>query len=160
MKKIFFTLFISSYLLNLNAQNVQKFYHDNGNIEVIIKSEDGSLSGEVYYEYFYETGELRKTAHNLNNKLEGEVREYYINGNISQIQNYIYGIPNGLWQSNYDNGNIQMKGLMREGLKNGEWSVYHSNGFVAVIGVYKRGKPIGEWRVYDDNGKLVNTESF
>lgn len=71
------------------------------------------------------------------------------------------GRRQGLWQDFYPEGNLLAIGNYVNGVKVGEWKYYHQNDTLEQIGSYdKNGYSTGKWFWYFDNGKIRRIENF
>lgn len=122
---------------------------------------DGILNGpKTWYSY---DGKVVLEENYKNNKIEGEQKAYYENGNIKSIVDYKNGRivriealaqdgtvlhksdlskGTGLWKYFWENGNILEEGSYKNWRKDGKWVKYRENGEVDVTTIYKNGKLI------------------
>ena len=122
---------------------------------------DGVLNGPKTW-YSYE-GNVVLEENYKNNKIEGEQKAYYENGNIKSIVDYKNGIivkiaayaqdgtvlhesdlskGTGLWKYFWENGNILEEGNYKNWKKDGKWVKYRENGEIDVTSIYKNGRLI------------------
>ena len=139
---------------------VQREYYESGKLKSEVFVNAGKKEGEYkdYYDYDYDKSyydydksyydndndnELSKDSINsseqlfrignyIDDKLQGECREYYVNGELSVICNYI-------------NHKLQ-----------GEYKSYYDNRELLEICNYINDKKEGEYKSYYENGKLLN----
>ena len=73
-------------------------------------------------------------------------------------------IKNGIWDGEiveyYENGQLSRKTNYKDGKKEGESLWYYANGQLWIKSNFKDGKPEGEHLEYDKNGKLKITEIY
>ncbi len=122
---------------------------------------DGILNGpKTWYSY---DGKVVLEENYKNDKIEGEQKAYYENGNIKSIVDYKNGRivkiealaqdgtvlhksdlskGTGLWKYFWENGNILEEGSYKNWKKDGKWVKYRENGEVDVTTIYKNGKLI------------------
>lgn len=122
---------------------------------------DGILNGpKTWYSY---DGKVVLEENYKNNKIEGEQKAYYENGNIKSIVDYKNGRivriealaqdgtilhksdlskGTGLWKYFWENGNVLEEGSYKNWRKDGKWVKYRENGEVDVTTIYKNGKLI------------------
>ena len=110
----FFMLLISLSDLAKSQEKVTLYY--NSNWEVTKKEKA---------KYF------REAVFDLNTfKLDGEVKDYSINGSLIMSGNYNTDKRNGEFTFNYDNGVPKSKGYYKENTRIGNWEYFYENGKV------------------------------
>lgn len=122
---------------------------------------DGILNGpKTWYSY---DDKVVLEENYKNDKIEGEQKAYYENGNIKSIVDYKNGRiikiealaqdgtvlhksdlskGTGLWKYFWENGNVLEEGSYKNWKKDGKWVKYRENGEVDVTTIYKNGKLI------------------
>ena len=60
--------------------NLQKSYHDNGNLAFEIPMKNGAINGEV--KIYYENGKIKESVSVKNGKREGVARKYSETGKV------------------------------------------------------------------------------
>ncbi len=120
---------------------------------------DGILNGhKTWYSY---DGKVVLEETYKNNKIDGEQKAYYGNGNIKSVVDYKNGIivkiaayakdgtllhqsdlskGSGLWKYYWENGNVLEEGNYKNWKKDGKWVKYRENGEVDVTTIYKNGR--------------------
>ena len=177
--KIKETTFYQDGILNGNSY----MFHKNGKRYVNANYVNDSLSGK--YEYFNNKGALVKRKYfdngevfgfsksyfNVGEKLleykipyekgeiEGEVLEYYANGDVYAKTNYVAGVKNGLETIYHYNKNISSEINYVKGEVSGSYKSFHSNGKPNEIGQSLEGNYIGAWKSFYSDGTL-ESESF
>lgn len=157
-----------------------------GNLVATVSFNDQNLkSGPAKQYYWSDDSPLKIEENFINDKLEGEVKEYYENGNISYIGNYVNGERTGSWQyfylddnklyskSNYVNDKLE--GTYQRFTKDstllitcnysndklhGPYESYSDDGNLIYKGVYVKGEPDGEWINNHKNGKLYQKKKW
>lgn len=120
---------------------------------------NGILNGPKTW--FSNDGKVVLEENYENNKIEGEQKAYYENGNIKSIVDYKNGRivkvealakdgtvlhqsdlskGTGLWKYFWENGNVLEEGNYKNWKKDGKWVKYRENGDVDVTTIYKNGK--------------------
>ncbi|SNR15489.1 toxin-antitoxin system YwqK family antitoxin [Tenacibaculum jejuense] len=100
--------------------------------------------------YFSDGKTIFSEEHYMDGKLHGILKNYYINGRVTEISEYKNGKRNGsskiytedgvlIEHVNYVNGNLE-----------GEGKYYDLKGIIKEKGMYKEGKRIGKWEFYID----------
>lgn len=135
------------------------------------------------FEYYYNSGSLKRKCNYLNNKKNGTWETYRENGVLKSKGEYIDDEKTGLWfvndldastvrKSNYLNGKLSGKELIMYkdslissgqyelGKKNGYWQNWFENRNINSKGSYINGKRHGEWRFYFKSGALAALEIY
>lgn len=123
------------YYWNDILKDTCKVYYENENLKklVLVKLDTTKYTSKrLIYEY-YETGELEKITEAKDNKINGTIKSFYKNGNISRKYNQINGIING------------------------EIIEYHKTGGIKSIGFVKNNLFQKNIKQYDERGKLFKT---
>ena len=115
---------------------------------------------ERYYKTYYVSGELQGEGKFINmdekesakNLLDGEILNYFKNGNISERMFYAQGIQEGEYTAYYENGNIKEHYTLASGKKNGIHSSFTEDGKVCRLSIYKDNAISGFYVVTDING--------
>lgn len=79
---------------------------------------------------------------------EGKGYEYYPDGTIRTVSNWIAGVQNGELIEYFDNGKIQQFSMWKDGKLNGEAVEYSNKGYIHMIKQYTEGIPNGLWIKY------------
>lgn len=128
MKKLLLTLvFVLFTLSNVVGQEIRKEYFDNGNLYMLSTFNDME-AGDGSVQYYYITGELRKTMRMINFVGEGDITEYYKSGRVKSIVHMVNGTVNGIVSYYYENGNLGYRGNMVGSDRVGEWVEYDIQG--------------------------------
>ena len=137
-----------------NLHGVYKSYFNVGEkiIEYNIPYKNGQVEGEVLE--YYTNGDLYEKSFYVNGKINGLKTTYHYNKKISSEINYINGKLNGSYKSYHSNGKIHEVGQSVEGYYNGAWKNYYSNGSLESEFTYKKGILDGLCKYYDRDGKL------
>ena len=159
-----------------------KFYCSEFNFDDISKSKffskynefakDGTSLCEGNFEfgnktgqwlYYYDSKKLKSEINYANDTLNGKTVNYYDNGNIKSVGDYLKGQKNGKWiyytesadknyeesyqngklsgsyVSYFDNKEIYQKGNLTDGFKDGNWITNYSDGSIKTIIEYNNG---------------------
>ena len=159
---------------NFQLDSTWNFYYDKGIIQKSINYSQDRKNGweRIYDEYgnrieeytnkdnirsgianwYYATGELKKTAVFENNKEEGKAIEYDRDGRIITLLTYrngfIYteekinrydsqGKRTGVWRDLYADGKLQLEGNWAMGMKNGVFKFYTRKGELEKLERYE-----------------------
>jgi len=164
------TLLVSFISVNGYAQQIWKNpakYHKNGKVSVVIIKEGKKQKRAITtgYEFYYETGELRKEIKTQSDGLF-ICKEYYKNGQLGLIgttKSSLVVQKVGLWKAYHKNGQLK-KQVSFDNLsgEDGEVKEYFDNGILKMVGQYgpPQGKRIGVWKFYDKDGNLEKTEDY
>ena len=108
MKKLLFTLGILFCIYGLNAQNINEFYYDNGNIKEILSFKE--------------------------DKLHGKCITFSIDGNKTGQASYKNGIKHGVWKIWADNGTLLYENTFLEStVFSMEFSNYTNDSIYSVV---------------------------
>ncbi|MCL7752249.1 tetratricopeptide repeat protein [Polaribacter sp. Z022] len=131
-----------------------KSYFDVGEkiLEYQIPYKDGKIDGEVLE--FYANGNVYEKTYYKDGNKEGLQTSYHYNNKISTEINYANNELNGSYKSYYSNGNLHEIGQSLEGFYDGVWKTYYSNGIIKSDFTYKKGNLNGLYKFYDTDGKL------
>jgi antitoxin component YwqK of YwqJK toxin-antitoxin module len=117
------------FVINLNAQEKHILYFDSGKVSTVINFNNEEQT-DLSYEYYYETGDLRKTTRTINGLFEGTTIEYYWTGTVKTVLVYTGGILNGVCSFYHNNGKLQLKGMVSNNNKVGQWKEYNYYGLL------------------------------
>jgi antitoxin component YwqK of YwqJK toxin-antitoxin module len=104
MKKLILTIGMLLTIVICNAQIVKKYYHDNGNKELLSYNDSLKLDGVC--KTWNADGKLIAKALYVNGKKHGHWKIYYENGRLAYAMKYNYGEKTGNWKSYDDNGKL------------------------------------------------------
>ena len=71
------------------------------------------------------------------------------------VENFKNGVRDGELRRYYLNGNLLMKLYFEAGNVEGPWEDYYPNGKLLMSGQMKANKEVGNWKYYDENGNLL-----
>lgn len=163
----------------LEGQN--KLYYDDGKPYILSNSKNDNYDGE--YKYFIKRGGLKQKKHfkegDLNGKylaffdvgephieyeanyidgvIDGDLKEYYANGDLYSVINFKDNLKNGKEVQYYWNKQKSLEASYKDDKLNGSYLSYHSNGNKKEVGQSEDGFFNDLWQVYYDNG-ILNTE--
>lgn len=107
---------------------------------------------------YYDNNNISSEVFIINDKMEGEYKSYYINGNLHFISNYVNGIKHGTeikYHFSEDiNGKIYKTCNYKDGELHGKLIRYYKNGIINTIEYYEDGYKEGECKYYNEKGLL------
>lgn len=145
----------------------EKLVNKNDEIKEIANYPDGSIAmirikkGDQEKEYtFYESYNIFEEKTLKNNFLDGIVKAYHENGQISSLNYFKQGVQDSIFVLYHDNGNIQVKGQYKDDNKIGVWKFYNSEGNEDGIEEYSKDGSIIKSRqtgvrYYDKQGNEI-----
>jgi len=107
----------------------------------------------TYYSEF--DGSVRIREPYLDGKLDGAVRSYYPNGEVSEEVEWKQNVKEGKWMKYYKNRVPRLSAHFKNGLLQGSYEVYLSDNTIQIRGSYLDNKSHGTWRFYDETGNEV-----
>ena len=76
------------------------------------------------------------------------------------VENFKNGVRDGELRRYYLNGNLLMKLYFEAGNVEGPWEDYYPNGKLLMSGQMKANKEVGKWKYYDENGNLLGEAPY
>ena len=76
------------------------------------------------------------------------------------VENFKNGVRDGELRRYYLNGNLLMKLYFKDGNVEGPWEDYYPNGKLLMSGQMKANKEVGNWKYYDENGNLLGEAPY
>ena len=76
------------------------------------------------------------------------------------VENFKNGVRDGELRRYYLNGNLLMRFYFEEGNVEGPWEDYYPNGKLLMSGQMKANKEVGNWKYYDENGNLLGEAPY
>lgn len=124
--------------------------------DTLAKNQKNILSDGLYL-YFYteDTTKVLIETPIMNNKICGDLKQYYLNGKIQYISGYKDGKENGVKRSYYPNGNLNSENHLSNGVPIKYSIYYHENGKLRSKILIKNGLYQGKSKVWDENGKII-----
>ncbi|WP_298900940.1 CDC27 family protein [uncultured Psychroserpens sp.] len=148
-------IYIEANYVSDSLENEYKSYNNKGALYQKKYYKKGKLDG-VYNSYFPVGEDILEFDIPYKNALvEGQVLEYYSNGNIYSETNFSGGVKNGV-QKKYDvNKKLSSEAYFLNGNYHGNYKTYHSNGTIYEEGNYVEGALEGTIKMYFRNGTLA-----
>jgi len=135
---------------------LKEFNNQNDSTKVIFFDKTGKMqstgimiakSREGIWKYYFPDGKtLMSIEHYKNDVLEGEVKVYYKNGQLTEISRYSNGKLNGIRKRFADDGKIVEEITYKDSILNGPAIYYDANGVKIAEGNYVDGLKKGEWK--------------
>ncbi|TXD53395.1 MULTISPECIES: tetratricopeptide repeat protein [unclassified Polaribacter] len=120
--------------------------------EFIIPYKNDLVDGEV--QEFYANGDMYEKTNYVADKINGVVTKYYHNNKISSEIEYVDGDLNGSYKSYFTSGQISEIGQSIDGFYDGEWKTFYEDGILESEFTYKKGNLDDLYKFYDTDGKL------
>ena len=76
------------------------------------------------------------------------------------VDTFKNGVRDGELRRYYLNGNLLMKLYFEAGNVEGPWEDYYPNGKLLMSGQMKANKEVGNWKYYDENGNLLGEAPY
>lgn len=141
-----------------NKSEINEKTYGDKHLKSKVSNADGEKDG-LWKEYF-DNGKLMIIGNYIEGKKDGIWKEYFENGQLSSKSNYAHGKKENLLELYHPKGHLKGKINYKDGKEDGIIEVYHENGQLMINGNNRNGKQIGEWKYYDENGELIKTENF
>jgi len=110
---------------------------------------------------FFEGGEVKsKSTSYKDGKLDGVLRIWFENGQISSEDSYKDGLMHGTSGEWYDNGQKKMDMKFKDGLESGDTRVWYENGQLWAETSWKDGKINGTFMSWQENGQPDTEEHY
>lgn len=107
---------------------VWKNYYQSGNLQSVIKYEDGFVSGHCVFYYDNAEENIKAEMDFIQDEIHGDYKEYYENGKPKAWLEIKANLQDGDAEFYYDSGTIKAKGQYAEGLMDGKWKYYSETG--------------------------------
>ena len=129
------------------------------NKPTLVIAHNKTLAAQLYGEFkeFFEDGNLSQITTFKNGDMKN-IKVFYENGKLKFEQN----LKNrkGKYRGYYPNGKLEVEGEVFQGDEIGLWKYYNEDGNLSSEGLYKEGKKIGEWKFYKTDGNLLKTINY
>lgn len=107
---------------------VWKNYYISGNLQSIIRYEEGSVNGHCIFYYDDDLQNIKAEMDFEKDVIQGEYKEYYQNGKPKAVLKIEENKQNGNAEFYYDSGNLKAEGQYTDGLIDGKWKYYNESG--------------------------------
>lgn len=148
------------YFTGGNLDSIYKSYFKVGEklLEYYIPYEDGQIDGDVLE--YYANGDLYQKVRYVSDEKQGLEVTFFYNKRPSSEIYYVNGKLDGSYKSYHLNGKIFEVGQSRSGASEGSWKTYYSNGILQSDAVYEKGKLTDNYQYYDMDGILHYTYRY
>lgn len=120
--------------------SIWHYYSDLG-IKIKTESYQKGVKDGIWRTYSTKTGVLLEEISYRHDKLEGNYKLFYVNGDIQTVIHYVKGVRNGITESYYADSILYMKGIYQNNFRVGTWSFYDVNGIIRKEIDYERSIP-------------------
>ncbi|WP_158839414.1 toxin-antitoxin system YwqK family antitoxin [Polaribacter sp. L3A8] len=121
-------------------------------LELEMPYREGKIEGEVLE--YYANGDLYSKSYYVDDKKNGIETTYHYNNNILSEINYVNDELSGRYKTFHSNGKPKEIGQTLNGYYTGAWRTYYSDGTLESKSFYKKGNLSDFYRYYDTDGKL------
>ena len=118
---------------------VWKNYYISGNLQSLIRYEEGAVSGHCMFYYDDEAQTIKAEMDFVNDLIQGDYKEYYQNGKLKATLKIEDNIQNGDAEFYYDSGNIKAQGQYADGITDGKWKYFNESGQEIAKKKFKEG---------------------
>jgi len=145
------------------------YFEFSENKNIVIYGNYDNDKEEALFIYFDASGGIKRTTHFKNGKLNGQSKNYYLNGQLRLSQDYKNGMKHGEILGFYMDGTRLFTGKYKKNKMigqrmyfdvkgrpaNGEMTWRHENGAIKLTGKCVNGMPDGRFTHYDENGIVM-----
>ncbi len=154
IRKITFIFIILNVFACSKPVEIIQEHDDNDNLIVEYQRRKDDFAKHGWYKRYYPTGELNEEAKYTDNKITGQRKMYFKNGDIQVIETHSNGKFEGLYQSFYDNGKLEQEGNYANNTMSGEWKFHYKTGELREVVQFKNNQENGPFKEYFKNGNL------
>jgi hypothetical protein len=108
-----------------------------------------------FIKYTYKEGALMSEEPFVNNRIHGEAKHYYSNGNLRTVIGYKEAKRDGVMFSYYETGEKHSDIPYSNGKVDGTRHNYKKDGSLTMVCSYVNGKPVPPLEEYDGGGKAI-----
>ncbi len=140
-------------------RNYTRLYYENGKIAAegwFVDREKDSVW--TYYSEYDGTVRIREPYRQ--GKLQGEVKNYFPSGEVSEETTWENQQKEGIWKQYYSDGALRLEGNYENNLLNGPYRVYYPDSTLKVKGNYRENRSEGTWEFFDQSGNLLYTIEY
>lgn len=125
-----------------------------------ILTENGRVPDGPVVEYYRDGRTIEAEMTYFSNRLHGEYRTYYTNGNLYTYCTYSNGLKQGVLRNYGENGKIYQEWEYRGGKQWGRSKDWYSDGKLDRVSEWVNGKLDGMSYTYHGNGQIRSASSF
>jgi antitoxin component YwqK of YwqJK toxin-antitoxin module len=122
------TLWYEGQVQDGKPNKLWRCYYESGNLKNSVLYENGKVINDAVFYYDNKRNTIHIKVRFEDNKVMGDYREYYQNGQLKAKIAYEDGKPDGKAQYYYPNGNLKMTGRYKDGERTGKWEIYAAQG--------------------------------
>lgn len=137
---------VATYTKEGVPEGVRREYNENGKVEKSYIFRYGKIIGEGI---FTDAGQK-----------QGNWKEYYNDGNLKAIGNYIDDLRDGIWKYYYKNGQLEETGKYIKGVPDSTWNWYYSDGKLLRNEQFYNGLRDGMLTEYDKEGNIITQGDY
>jgi antitoxin component YwqK of YwqJK toxin-antitoxin module len=126
-------------VVNGKPHGVWKNYYISGNLQSIIKYEDGTINGHCTFYYDEEAENVKAEMDYEKDLMQGDYKEYYQNGKTKALIKVKDSMLDGDAELYYDSGGMKAEGQYSLGLMDGKWKYYNESGMEIAKKKFKEG---------------------
>lgn len=120
---------------------------------------DDKLEGIM--QSWYLNGDTLELGYYQDGKRDGMWKSYYQGNKLKTIGKYVFGERDSIWNDYYENGNIKSEDRWRNGTRSGEFTDYYESGSIKQKGLFNQsGKREGHWVWYYEDGSVDSEERY
>ncbi len=141
---------IKEFSLNSDIANV-KFFTEKGKVKAEGKMKGKHRIGQ--WKYYFINRKPLSIENYKDGKLDGILKNFYSNGNLTNEVTYINGIKNGISKTYAEDGKLIEKVTYKNGILNGYAEFYDLKGKLLEKGTFINGKRADhDWNYYSEDG--------
>ena len=148
-----------SVMFDNGKRSRTKLFHPNGRLmgegNYLNKVKDSTWN---YYSDF--DGVRLSSEYYIEGALDGNVVNYYPQGDVAEEIPYKMGLKDGVWKQYFTDGKLKLKATYINDMLEGMMFVYYQNGVPEVSGIYKNNFKDGPWLYFTDKGVAYKKETF
>lgn len=129
---------------NEDGSKLFKFYYLNGTLKKTQLQKPNEGTGNGYWKYYDEDGDITKEFQRTNGQPNGMVKFYWKNGNLKAEEFMVDGVLTGSYTSYYESGRKEYVGKKIKGKFEGIWLYFDEDGDTLQKSLYKNGKLVWE----------------
>ncbi len=139
---------------------VVKHFSDSGSLEMKYKEHRKTQKKNGYYRMYHENGQIALEMFYKNDKLHGEVKSFYPNGQIESYAKAEGDLYVGPFQYWFINGNLKQEGVYVNDKIEGDLKTYYPNGQLKEIVFFSNSVENGPYTFYYQDGQLKEEGHF
>ena len=140
-----------------------KLWNFDGDLIRKVFYKDGFIDGldSLWYQQEVEglTPKIKYVKNYIKDKLDGEFKEWFINGQLKSKTLYLEGYIEDLYRTWWSNGQLRSEGYSYAGVNEGKHKTWYENGKLESEKNYLDGNLRGVYRQWYENGQLKRSEN-